>query len=165
MESLRRMYDCVVKSGAFDNFGYLVHFFVMLDEEFKPSESWQIGFYNKKTKEIESFSVDPVAVVEKSRAFKHDKKAVEPLDLEKVKINFNSAIEAARKLHLEKYKSQSADKVIVILQSLNNVTTWNITLITKSFSVLNIKVDACSGKVYHHELGTLLQWGNKSAAK
>jgi len=165
MADLKKMYEKVVKSPVFNDFGYLVHYFVMLDEEFKPADSWQLGFYNKETTEIQTFSVsEPVLAVDKSKAFLHDNKEVEKLDISKVKTNFTSAIEEAKKLRLEKYKSQQIARAIVILQSLDKKITWNITFFTLNFCVLNIKVDAESGKVYHHEFGSLLHWGNKSKA-
>jgi len=159
---IKEIYDKVTKNKVFDNFGYLVHFFVMLDDKFEPTEDWQVGFYNKKTKEVESFiASEQVEIVEKSKAFRHDTKDVQKLDISKVKIDFKKALDIAKKFQEEKYKGQPAKKVIAILQVLDSIPTWNITFITYTYSTLNIKVNAVTGKVYKHDFGSLLQWGAK----
>jgi hypothetical protein len=160
--NLREICDKVTKSNAFDSFGYLAHFFIMLDGDFNPAEEWQVGFYNQKTKEVESFvASDPVSVVEKSRAFRHDSGDVQELHLSKIKIDFDKALEIARKFQQEKYKSQPPKQAIVILQVLKSVPTWNITFITLTYSTLNIKINAETGAVYKYDFGSLLQWGKK----
>ena len=156
------MCEKVKKSRQFGNFGYLAHFFVMLDNKFEQTEQWQIGFYKKQTREIESFVLsEPVTAVEKSRAFTHDSKDVQELDLSKVKIEFKRAIEIANKFQEQNYKGQPPRQVIVILQCLDSITTWNITFITYAYSTLNMKINAESGDVYKHDFGTLLHWGGK----
>ncbi|MBW2994793.1 PepSY domain-containing protein [Candidatus Woesearchaeota archaeon] len=157
---IKELFKKVTKSKCFDNFGYLAHFFVMLDDKFEPKENWQVGFYKKDTKEIESFSAgNEVEIADKSQAFKHDKKDVQELDLNKVKIDFDKAIDIAKQFHQEKYSSQPVKQAIVILQVLDSITTWNITFITLTYSTLNIKINAETGKIYKHDFGSLLQWG------
>jgi hypothetical protein len=161
--NLKETYEKVTKSKCFDNFGYLAHFFVMLNDELKPAEDWQIGFYNKETKEVESFTAGKeVSVAEKSKAFRHDVKDVQELDLSRVKIEFDKALEIAKKFQEEKYKTQPPKNGIVLLQVLDFIPTWNITFITLAFSTLNIKINAETGDVYKHDFGSLLQWGPKT---
>jgi len=159
---LKETYEKVTKSKCFDNFGYLAHFFIMLDDKFEPIENWQLGFYNKKTKEVESFIAgDEVTIVEKSKAFRHDTKDVQELVLSKIKIGFDKALEIAKHFQEEKYKSQPPQKAIVILQVLDSIPTWNITFIAFTYSTLNIKINAETGKIYKHDFGSLLQWNVK----
>jgi len=163
MPDLKQLYEKVTKSKCFDSFGYLAHFFVMLDDKFEPSEDWQVGFYNKDTKEVESFTAGKeVTVIEKSKAFRKDDKAVLELSLEKVKVDFKKALEIAKKFQEEKYSSQPPKQAIVILQNLDSVITWNITFITFTYSTLNIKINAETGEVYSDDFGSLLQWNAKA---
>ena len=67
------------------------------------------------------------------------------LDLNKVKIKVEKAIEIARE-ELRLHKDET-DKRIVLLQNIKNKATWNITLLTKQMNMLNVKVDAETGKI------------------
>jgi uncharacterized membrane protein YkoI len=70
---------------------------------------------------------------------------VKRLDLENVNVKVEKAIEIAReelKLH-----NDETDKRIILLQNLDGNMVWNITLLTKHMNMMNIKVDAETGKI------------------
>jgi hypothetical protein len=160
MNNLKELYNKVVKSSAFDKFGYLSHFFVLANGKLEPMGDWQVGFYDKKTKEVESFiASSEVKAAEKSKPLGNEAKDVEKLSLSKIKIGFDEAVSIAKKLHTEKYSSQPPKNAFIIVQSLEGIPTWNITMITITYSTINIKINAETGEIYKHDISSLLYWG------
>jgi uncharacterized membrane protein YkoI len=75
--------------------------------------------------------------VQKDEIFQKEKHEIEILELNKVKIHYKEALE---------HVTKSADRAIIILQTINSKPVWNITLLTTEFKVYNLKVDASSGE-------------------
>lgn len=136
---------------------YLVHAFKMPDDA--NENIWQIGYYDKKKDKITTFFIEQgdVKIIPEEEVYKREKKAVKELDIDKVKINVNKALEKANEILKEKYKEQVM-KTVIILQNIEEGLVWNITFVTNSFKTLNIKVDAANGKVVKHELTSLMEF-------
>ncbi|NQV08845.1 hypothetical protein HQ529_03270 [Candidatus Woesearchaeota archaeon] len=137
---------------------YITHLFAMLEEKIE----WQIGYYNKKHDMITSFIIgDDVTISDESEVFKKDKKAVEELDINKVKIDFDKAVKTADKFQKEKYPTETPMKKIIILQSIDG-QIWNMTYVSRNFNTLNMRIDSETGEMKSHELSSLLSLGKMS---
>jgi len=137
---------------------FLADVFLMCNLNELNSGHWQLDFYNPDTKKIESFRIDKKTpeIAEHSDAFKEPEAIILPLDLKKVTLDFKEALESA-KFGLEKYPD-SPNKIIAILQNLNNITTWNISFITKNFFLYNSKINAEAGTIIKETYSSLLSF-------
>ncbi|MBW3013247.1 hypothetical protein KY340_03495 [Candidatus Woesearchaeota archaeon] len=162
------LYNTVLNSPEYNqkkqSIDYLAHFFVMLDSEFNESGNWQIGFYNKEEDMVIVFELmqDKTINMTESKPLKlKEHHVVGELALDEVKMEFNDAIERLRQVMKEKYPSESAVKIIVLLQELENLPVWNLTVVTSTYNTLNVKLDAKNNKVIDHSLSSLLSWGTQ----
>jgi len=113
---------------------------------------WQFDFYNPKDAIITTFEVsDVVKVMPVDKAFKHDKGKITELHIDKIKVGFDKAVDLVNKFVAEECPAdKSFTKTIVILQNLDKNIVWNITLLTSTLKLLNVKLDASSGEVVSH---------------
>jgi len=153
----------VESSKAFKDFKssnpeyYLAHCFTMLDEAEK-KYNWELGYYSPKKDKLVVFETEPdVKLREEDDAFTRNK-VIPELKFSKVKISMAKAMETCDQLVKEKYSAHMITKRIIILQHLDR-DLYNITLVTRSFSVLNIKIDAASGEIVSHNLQSLMSLG------
>ncbi len=124
---------------------------------FGPEEqgTWQLDYYNKEKHEITSFILsEKIEVKTSEEIFQKEKKDVEELDLKKLKISFEKVLEITEKLRKEKYKHETPTKTIVILQ--NAKPLWNITYLTASFKILNVKINAITGEIIEERLESVM---------
>ena len=91
--------------------------------------------------------------------FKKPDMDVREIDLDKVKLTFAEIIDKASGFQKEKYPKEETDKIIAILQNLEEFgNVWNITVITNSFKTLNMKVSAEDGRVLEHKLSSIFEF-------
>ena len=121
---------------------YLVHAFAT-DQK----DRWQFGYYNPGSDRITTFVMDKKSIQSSNDEVFKESGTVERLELDKLKIGFENAKEIAEKLRKEKYPNEQVNKSIFILQSLNKKMLWNITLVTLSFNLINVKIDAIDGNI------------------
>ena len=158
-------YEEIINSDEFKDWRkknpetYLAHAFTMLDENNKGS--WQIGFYDKKTDRMTSFEKkEKITVTENEEIFKKEER-IKELDMSKVKIDCEKAMQTANELQQKEYKQETPFKKIVILQNIKSGLVWNITFVTQSFKTLNIKIDATTNKVVKYVLTSLMDYKTK----
>lgn len=127
---------------------FLAHFFIQLDAKYVAGD-WEIGFYDKNKDKITTFVVGVEAIVVKpeDEVFKKEEHHVLELNIDEIKVDLDSAIKTFKQCQEEKYAGQWPMKVFVILQKLDDWVVWNMTSATKTFSALNIKIDAVDGKI------------------
>jgi len=127
-------------------------------ENWQESE-WLLSYYDSKYDSFTTFSSSGTPHGAKEQAFKKEK-ILPKLDAASIKIEIWEGIEAADNIRTGKYK-EDVSSIIAILQPLNSeeifgtgfegkariITVWNITYITKAYKVLNVKIDAETGKV------------------
>ncbi len=124
---------------------YLVHAFCAINKP-EDKKEWLIGYYDKNKDRIVSFTAgEEIKKSEEEEAFKKEG-IVEELELKKVKISLEEAIKKAMKAHEKEHKAETITKTIIILQSINKKTIWNITLVTQAFTIINVKVNAETGE-------------------
>lgn len=133
---------------------YLSYMFTQSEE----GEEWQIGYYNKEEDRVTTFILnDKVQIVPHQEIFKKPESDIKKLEIEKAKLTFREIIEKALKFQKDKYPNEIVNQKIIILQNLKEYgTVWNITLITKAFNMLNMKINASDGEPMHYNLSSIL---------
>lgn len=135
---------------------YLASVFLMCTRKTIKEAPWQIDFYNKETKNLTSFKVinDQIHKQPESEAYKHPDIKIKELEIEKVETKFEEVYDIALKA-LDK-KNDDPKNIIIILQNIDNKPIWNISFITVSFSVYNIKIDAVTKETIKENYESLL---------
>jgi len=118
------------------------------------SNDWQLDFYCPKEDNMTSFTK---AGSETSDVFRKEKRDIPELILDEVEVDVFEAKEIMQKVLKEKYEDQKTTKEIIILQKIEH-PTWNITFITEKFNILNVKIDAISGKIISEKLESALSF-------
>ena len=123
-------------------------------------DDWQVGYYNKNGDNMTTFQVsEAVSKLPESEVFK-EKKTVKELDLEKVKVDFEEAVNKCVEEHSKLHPMGVVSKQIIILQHLKQGQVWNVTFLTTTMNTTNIKLDSSTGKIISKEtfsLGDLLK--------
>lgn len=123
---------------------YLAHAFTMVE---KVQQDWQVGYYSKTKDMVVVFIVSKtVEMSPEEEVFKKPGKVVKKLDMKKVKLGLEKAIDISNKVMDEKYSAELVNKTIIILQNIET-EMYNITLVTHTLNIINIKIDAKSGEV------------------
>jgi len=160
---LQDVLEKVESSRVFDHWkkeneaSYLCSFFKIVEQEEK--DWWQVDFYNPKQDTITSFIKEKEVTLagKNSKIFKKPNKTVDPLNLDEVSVDIKKALGIAEKLVKEKYEGETATKKIVILQHITD-TMWNISFITKTLKLVNIKIDASTGDVLEDSMKNILEF-------
>ncbi len=158
----KEAYDKLIEDFKFKQYlkenpnAKLSHFFTMAENNIKLD--WQIGFYNESTNLVAQFTVNSKEIIPEplQEPFKKPEDKVGILDLEKVRVTYEEAIEKAKET-LQEYPKASTNKALILLQSINNVNMWNITYLTMDVSTINIKINAINGEVISHQKQSLIQ--------
>ncbi len=134
-------------------------FFMSNDIEAKDVE-WQIDYYSPEKHKITSFTFSKCSLETKEdqEVFQNNHAELKELNLDKVKIDFDKAIGIIEELRKKKYPSERANKIIVLLQDINDECLWNITYLTTSFNIWNVKVGAADGKIKSEKLESVIQF-------
>jgi len=113
---------------------------------------WNFDFYNKNDR-ITTFGVaNEIIVNENQEIFKKDKEKIAEICLDDVKIKLDKAIEL-----IEKPEGEKFNKIISILQ-FKDILMWNITMISESFNILNVKINAVNGEEIYSNLGSVMDY-------
>jgi len=151
------------KSKEFKRFGkehpgfYLAHCFTMLDEGEK-KYNWELGYYSDKKDKLVVFETSPaIKLRDEDDPFKREG-VIRKLDMNEVKISLARALEICDKLAKDKYSAHSITKRIIILQNIDK-PVYNITHVTRSFSIMNVKIDAKTGDIISQNLQSIMQLG------
>ena len=137
---------------------YLAHAFIMTDQQ--GNGEWQVGYYNPENELMTKAIIAEGKVDLKcEEVFKKPDSKVGKLNLAKVKIDHPDAGKLAEELRKKTYTQELPLKTIAILQNIDNYgQVWNMTYFTMKFNTLNIKIDAETGEVKHHELSQLMKF-------
>lgn len=137
---------------------YLVHAFTIIENI---QEDWQVGYYSKTKDRVVVFMVGKkITLSPEEEVFKKPEKKVSKLNIKKVKINLEKAVEKAQALVDTKYKGEIVNKTIVIVQNLKK-ELYNITLVTLAMNIINIRVDASNGDILHHTRQSIMGLGKQ----
>lgn len=134
--------------------------FFISDYENLDKAAWTLEYYWPKTGRVTTFTYESCWKVSgDDKILQKENKALEKLDVNSVKCR--DGLEKATAELRKSYKAESPSKVIVILNSQDNAPFWNITFFTKSFRLINFKIDAVSGDIKSSAVDNLFQLGKK----
>ena len=122
---------------------------------------WQLGFYDEKKDKITTFVVENenIKVRPEEEIFKKEETKVEGIQLNKVKLTFDNAIEKANEFQQKNFPKDKSVKTIAILQNIGKFgNIWNITYITGAFNTLNMKINASNGEVLEHNASSVFSF-------
>lgn len=125
------------------------------------SNDWQLGFYNKKKDKITTFVIEgsDIRIRHEEEIFKKEETKVNEIHLDKVKLTFDDVVAKANKFQEKNFPKDRSIKTIAILQNLSDFgDIWNITYITEAFNMLNMKIDASTGKILQHNLSSVFSF-------
>lgn len=161
---INQIINVVESSDDFRNIDsehYLVHIFRMIDTN--NMQDCQVGYYLKKSDKITVFDyIDgKVKMMPPEEAFK-EKNYIAPLELDKVTLGMDDALKISEEVVKKNYPAHLLSKAIVLLQKLPEFgQIWNITVITHTFQVINIKINAETATVIKHSMESLLGWNKE----
>ena len=124
-------------------------------------DEWQLGFYDTKKDKITTFVIadSKIKIRPEEEIFKKEDMKVNEVQLEKVKLTFDNAINKANEFQQKNFPKDRSIKTIAILQNISNLgIIWNITYVTEAFNTLNMKVDASTGNVLEHKLDSVFSF-------
>jgi hypothetical protein len=116
------------------------------------STDLQGDFYSPENDNLTSFTITNKVNLQEAEIFRKEKKQIKELKLDEVKIDLEKVKEIVSGILKEE-----TTKEIIILQNLN-VPLWNITYITKSMNIFNIKINAISGEVIENKTENILNF-------
>jgi hypothetical protein len=139
-----------------DNPESFMSFCFKIDEPDK-SDEWQLGFYNKNNT-ITPFilSKDAINAAEPSEIFKEPETKIVALDIKKISIDEKQALDIAKDYMNKNIPTEQVDKEIIILQVIDEVQVYNITLITKTFKTVNIRINSNDKKIVSTKISSLM---------
>ena len=130
---------------------YLAHVFCTIGK----GESLQVGYYSPDTDRVVVFNVgEEISQAPAEEVFK-EHPTVLKLDLGQVQISLEEALNIADDFHRKKHPAELINQKIVILQNLNGLV-YNITHVTRTFNIFNIKIDAVTGNVVSEHTQSIL---------
>jgi hypothetical protein len=138
--------------------GFLCSVFLMCKEDELEVSPVQFDFYHSSEGVMTSyrFEGDELVVQPKSQIFNDNKKEIIELNLNKDLIDFDQVYLKAKEFL--KIYNDSVDKLIIILQCIDNCVIWNITFLTPTFNMFNVKINAETLEVIKKEYSSLLSF-------
>ncbi|MAG52713.1 MAG: hypothetical protein CMH62_02005 [Nanoarchaeota archaeon] len=118
---------------------------------------WQLNYLNPKTKKLVSFTPSKNTHTEEQPSLNENKK-LENLNLENVKIDVNEILKIVKSLLKKEYSSETITKKIITLHTIKKETFWSFTMLTTSLKVLNLRINASSGKVISKKISSILEF-------
>jgi uncharacterized membrane protein YkoI len=138
---------------------YLAHCFTTFQEG-ERKHKWELGYYSEKTDKLVVFETEPKIIMrDAEEAFKKEG-TIKKLELSKVKISLSKALGICDELLKSKYPNRTITQKIIILQHLDQ-QLYNITLVTVSFDILNIRIDAATGEVISDNIQNIISLGRR----
>ncbi len=126
--------------------------FLFTDHTQGSAPLWQVGFF--KDERMTTFTLGEQLSVAKDEEVYLTGSPLAELDLSCVKVGFRQAMSLAAG-QASKHQPFVTDQVLVILQNSDGTVVWNITLVSKQYTFLNVKFDASSGDVVKEEFAPL----------
>ena len=116
-------------------------------------QDWQFTYYNQKTKKMKTFAIvnDEVKVLEQNtEPFQKEEKIIQKLDFTHIKVPFQEVLILIDNLMSSKYRQTATQRIVSLHQE--NIPFWNITYITASLQILNVKVNAITAEIISEKM-------------
>ena len=153
----QRLIDNLKASGVYKEWkqdhqnSICTHLFVQIDPDYAATSHWDIGFYEPDSAKVTVFTLNDAGKFEIKQTddvFATKTKNIKALVLTKKTLDFPSIIPYSDKLietEFSRIKNLRGNG-FAILQTIDDVATWNISFITKQLTFLNLKLDAATGE-------------------
>ncbi len=138
---------------------YLCAAFTIVESSAKAN--WQIDFYCPDNDKITTFCLRPNMAQKEAKTLHRDENKIHELNLENVDVDFDESLKITSDLKSKNYPNENVNKIITILQNINNREIWNITYLTSSFNVLNVNIDAQNGNIIKEKFESVMNFGSK----
>lgn len=131
---------------------YLVHFLWFGTEEVS------IGYYDQKADTITTFQCGrEITKTEDTEIFK-EQKTIPQLAIEKIRISCGRAKEIVENRRQQNYPHDVPTKEIIILQTINSKPMYNISIVTNTFKLITIRINAETGVVEEEKIRPLMDF-------
>lgn len=136
---------------------YLASCVVIVDG--KNVGDWQMDYYQPKKHKMATFIIkDEIEFKGEDDIFQKEKAEVKELNLDEVKIGFDEVLKLLEDFRKEKYPGDFPNKTIAVLQVAEDYPIWNLTLLTSTLKVLNVKLSAVDGNVISDQIENFLNF-------
>ena len=136
--------------------GFLCSAFIMCHPKELEQQDWQLDFFHNE--KIDSYKVTNNNIEQLNKdqdVFKDENVPIQELHLDQIQKNLEEAVQKANE---EVRKEQEeANKIIILLQQ-QEKPIWNLTFLTTTFHMHNIKVDATTGEILEKKKASLLNF-------
>ena len=134
--------------------GFLSHFFSSLSFLEESEMHWEVGFFDPQEEKITVFFQEEMnfSCRAPEKVFQEKDKSVEMLSLQEVKITLENALQLFTQELQQRYPALKVGQGFVVLQKLQENLLWNVSGMTTSFSVANLKMHAITGKILDMQL-------------
>ena len=130
---------------------YLASCIVIIND--KQVGDWQVDYYQPKNNKMTTFIIkNKIELKGEDDIFQKEKTEVKELKLENVKVNLDKMLKLIEDLRKKNHPGDFPNKIIVVLQNLNDKVVWNITHLTSTLKIWNIKLDAENGKLIEEKM-------------
>lgn len=134
------------RSAITSDDAYLTSFMTQLEKR-DDDPSWSIHFYDPLADSMFTYDVANGEVRGPDEVLKQAD-FIPELDVSHVTVSFKDALDAAYEAALPE---TAFVRIIVLLQVLDELETWNVTFMNERFHSLNVRIDATSGRVLSKE--------------
>jgi len=118
----------------------------------------QLGYYDPTEERITTFIINGEEVTAvPSQEYLKTEQAIVELPNEEY-IDSSEALLKAQQVLRDTYKQEISLKHFVLLQSISDSPTYNITFFTRTFKTLNVRIDAKTGTILIHSLSPLVDF-------
>jgi len=116
----------------------------------------QIDYYDPDMDKITSFSKNEDEIVsQESGVFRKEKIKIPELKLDKIKIT----VKAIEDIIAIKYQEIPTKKIFILQQKESPI--WNITYLTQSLNILNMKINAETGQIMEEKIESAMNFQKK----
>ncbi|MBI4448122.1 hypothetical protein HY643_04020 [Candidatus Woesearchaeota archaeon] len=170
LEKLKKAFKKLTASSEFKDFeknhpeAYFSSAFFITEYENRDNPDWQIDFFHPTNGKLTNFAftADKIEVSAEQQPFQKEEAVIEKLDLKEA-AKSDGALGDIEDFRKNKYPNETPNKIIVILQKIKGQVIWNVTYLTTSLKIINVKADAEDGKIFEDSLESILSLKPKSA--
>ncbi|MFH1638016.1 MAG: hypothetical protein ABIB71_06330 [Candidatus Woesearchaeota archaeon] len=119
----------------------------------------EISFYSPKTEKITGFLMkESISRKKEDTVFQKEKAVVQELKMEDMKTTLEDAAETLESMRADRYPGDIPSKLIIVLQVIEDKAVWNMTILTNTLKVWNLRIDAGTLEVLKDKMESILSF-------
>ena len=129
--------------------------------ECEKQSNWQLGYYSRKKDKLTTFILEnnDIKISPEEEVFKGPDMEVNEIELKKLKLSLDFILKKLDNLLKKDYPKELIIKKVIILQNLEKFgNVWNITCVSQSFNIINVKIDVEKGNIEEHKLASIFEF-------